>query len=154
MDALDAGAYAYVYEGAVPRSIKVVLWGPLQAKEMGFPGWTYQDGGETGFVFHTTGRPAKMGFLTSTLIVVRRLGKATLTLYLGGYPSDAPPEQRRLDVRGLVNEAELFLTRLAGEPVRLEETTEVVLLGPSFAAEAPAPVRGTRRGRKGPLFEA
>lgn len=156
MDALDAGAYAYVYEAAVPRSLKVVLWGPLHAKELGFADWTYQDGGETGFVYHKAAQAAHLGLATATLTVVRRLGRATLTVYLGGYPTDAATEQRRLDVRRFVNEAELFLSRLAGEAIQFRETRELVLLDSSTPA-GPTPVVAPtpgRRGRKGPLFEA
>lgn len=124
MDVLDAGVYLYKFVAPVPKSIKVVLWGPLQAKEMGLADWTYQDGGETGFVYHSGARAIKMGQAHATLIVVRRLGRAYFTVYLAGYPSDAPREQRLIHVRGLVNEAELFLTRLAGENVRFELSDE------------------------------
>lgn len=154
MDALDAGAYAYVFEASVPRGIKVVLWGPLHAKELGFLDWTYQDGGETGFVYHKSGRALQMGLGTATLTVVRRLGKATLTVYLGGYPSDAPDEQRRLDAHTFVSEAELFLSRLAGDPVRFQETDEIVLLGPAGTRRAGRALAAPARGRKGPMFEA
>lgn len=143
MDALDAGAYAYRFESDVPKHLKVVLWGPLLAKELGFPGWTYQDGGETGFVYHLPGRPVRLGLATATLIVVRRLGKAFLTVYVGGYPTDAPAEQRRLDCRSIVTEAELFLSRLAHEPIQFGEAREWVLVDP--LAAAPPAVRTTTR---------
>jgi hypothetical protein len=122
MDVYDAGVYAYRYEADAPRGLKVVLWGPLQAKELGFDGWNYQDGGETGFVYHSDVRAVKLGRATATLTFVRRLGRAFLTLYLAGYPSDAPGSQRRLDVQSIVTEAELFLTRLAKQPVRFHQT--------------------------------
>ena len=125
---LDAGVYCYRFEAEVPRGLRVVLWGPLQAKELGFPDWTYQDGGETGFVYHSMGRALKLGTASTTLIAVRRLGRAFLTVYLAGYPSDASPAQRRLDVQAVVTEAELFLSRLAREPVRLQETRAVALV--------------------------
>jgi hypothetical protein len=132
MDALDAGAYAYVFEAEVPKTIKVVLWGPLMAKELGFGDWTYQDGGETGFVYHTSGRAIRLGLATATLIVVRRIGKAYLTAYLGGYPTDAPAEQRRLAAQSLATEAELFLTRLAKERVTFRPTRELALVEPAL----------------------
>lgn len=131
MDALDAGAYAYVFEAEVPRSLKVVLWGPLHAKELGFSDWTYQDGGETGFIYHTSGRPVRLGVATATLTVVRRLSRAYLSVYVGGYPSDAPVEQRRLDVQAIATEAELFLTRLAKETVRFGAPQEWTLVEPA-----------------------
>ncbi len=144
MDALDAGAFAYRFDADVPRHLQVVVWGPLLAREMGFEGWTYQDGGETGFVYHLSGRPVRLGQATATLTVVRRTGKAFLTAYLGGYPTDAPTEQRTLDVRGIVTEAELFLSRLAREPVRFVLSNEWTLLGPTTDPAAP---RGRRTAR-------
>jgi len=131
MDALDAGAYAYVFEAEVPRTLKVVLWGPLHAKELGFGEWTYQDGGETGFIYHASGRPVRLGVATATLTVVRRIGKAYLSVYVGGYPSDAPVEQRRLDIQSIATEAELFLTRLAKETVRFRSPREWTLVEPT-----------------------
>lgn len=128
MDVLDAGVYAYRYEAKVPKGLKVVLWGPLQAKELGFPSWEYQDGGETGFVYHLPGRAVKLGRATATLIAVRRLGRAFLTIYLAGYPSDASPAQRRLDLKSIVTEAELFLSRLAKVSVAFEETDATALV--------------------------
>lgn len=137
MDALDAGAYAVVYEAEVPRSLKVTLWGPLMAREFGFEGWTYQDGGETGFIYHLSGRPVRLGLATATLIAVRRLGRAYLAVYLGGYPTDTPEEQRHLDCRAVVTEAELFLSRLANQTVHFSPTRELVLVAPT--AQTPAP---------------
>lgn len=155
MDALDAGAYAYVFEAEVPRHIRVVLWGPLHARELGLEDWTYQDGGETGFVYHKTGRAVKMGTAMATLTVVRRVGRATLTVYMGGYPSDAPREQRLLDARSFATEAELFLTRLAGEPVAFQEVREVVLVGPPMAVEPTSAAKTrTARASKGASIEA
>ena len=145
MDVMDAGVYAYRYEAEVPRGLKVVLWGPLQAKELGFEGWTYQDGGETGFVYHASGRAIGMGRANATLIHVRRLGRCFLTVYLAGYPSDASPAQRRLDLAGIATEAELFLTRLAKAPVKFREAAAVPLVdrhtteGPPMDAPMPAP---------------
>lgn len=128
MDVLDAGVYAYRYEAKVPKGLKVVLWGPLQAKELGFASWEYQDGGETGFVYHLPGRAVKLGRATATLIAVRRLDRAFLTIYLAGYPSDASAAQRRLDVKSVVTEAELFLSRLAKESIAFRETQAVALV--------------------------
>ncbi len=128
MDVLDAGVYAYRYEADVPKGLKVVIWGPLQAKELGFASWEYQDGGETGFVYHLPGRAVKLGRATATLIAVRRLGRAFLTIYLAGYPSDASPAQRRLDVKSIVTEAELFLSRLAKDTIAFRETQAVALV--------------------------
>src|SRR5690349_2051805 len=92
MDVLDAGVYVTKWEARVPKSARMTLWGPLQAKEMGFEGWEVQDGGETGFVLHNPGVALTMGRATSTLIFVRRLERAYLTIYFGGYPTDAPEE--------------------------------------------------------------
>lgn len=149
MDALDAGAYAYRFEADIPKNLKVVLWGPLQAKELGFDGWKYQDGGETGFVYHLSGRPVRLGLATASLIVVRRLGKAYLSVYLGGYPTDAAPEQRRIDVGSLANEAALFLTRLANQTIEFAEPAEWTLVEPTAPAVA-ATTRGDakRFGRR------
>lgn len=144
MDALDAGVYAYVYEADVPRSLKVVLWGPLHAKELGFGEWSYQDGGETGFIYHATGRALRLGLASATLTVVRRTGKAYLSVYVGGYPSDAPVEQRRLDVQSIATEAELFLTRLAKETIRFQAPREWTLVEPTMA-EAQATTAAVRK---------
>lgn len=144
MDVLDAGVYLYKFVAPVPKSIKVVLWGPLQAKEMGFGDWIYQDGGETGFVYHSGARAIKMGQAHATLIVVRRLGRAYFTVYLAGYPSDAPREQRLIHVRGLVTEAELFLTRLAGGPVRFELADERPAVDHTNGEKPGAPAAPTR----------
>ncbi|MBI2078983.1 MAG: hypothetical protein HYT80_11540 [Euryarchaeota archaeon] len=146
MDVLDAGVYLYKFVAPVPKSIKVVLWGPLQAKELGLGDWSYQDGGETGFIYHSEARAVKLGSAAASLIVVRRLGRAYLTLYLAGYPSDAAREQRLIDVRGFVTEAELFLTRLAGETVKFELADEKAVVDHSQAAndEPPAKAPGAR----------
>jgi hypothetical protein len=151
MDVLDAGVYCYRYEATVPRHLKVVLWGPLQAKELGFDDWAYQDGGETGFVYHSNARAVKLGTAHATLINVRRLGKAVLTIYLAGYPSDASPTQRRLDVKGVVTEAEMFLSRLAKETITFKETLEVALVDRHEAPtpQTPTPVAKAMAPRKG-----
>lgn len=159
MDALDAGAYAHVLEADVPRNLKVVLWGPLHTKQLGFEEWTYQDGGETGFVYHSTARAVKMGLATATLIVVRRIQKAYLTVYLGGYPTDAALEQRRLDCSAIANEAELLLTRLAGENIRFREVREIALIEPHMADPGETRVVAARpaarvKRRSGPIEEA
>lgn len=149
MDMLDAGVFVAKWEGRVPRHAKMTLWGPLQAREMGLEGWDVQDGGETGFVLHNAGTHLTMGRATSTLIFVRRLERAFLTVYFGGYPADAPAEQRRLDMQKAVNACELFLSRLAREPVKLEPVGELSLVDnhqqaaaiPSAAATAFASAR-------------
>ncbi len=128
MDVMDAGVYAAKFEAKVPKNTKLTLWGPLQAKEMGFEGWEVQDGGETGFVFHNAGVRLTMGRATSTLIFVRRLERAFLTLYFGGYPADAPAAQRRLDMQKVVAACETFLGRLAKEPVTFQLQGEMTLV--------------------------
>ncbi len=142
MDVLDAGVYVTRFEAAVPKGLRTVLWGPLQARELGLDGWEVQDGGETGYVFHNPGVSLTMGRATSTLIVVRRLARAFLTVYLGGYPADAPASQRRMDMQKVVSACELFLGRIARETVRFEMTGEWTLVdnlaAPSQGAPAPA----------------
>jgi hypothetical protein len=138
MDVLDAGVYVSKWEARVPRSAKSVMWGPLQAKEMGLDGWELQDGGETGFVFHNAGVRLTMGRATSTLIFVRRLERAFVTVYFGGYPADAPVGQRRLDVQKVIQACEMFLTRIAKEPVRFELQGEVTLVDNVNDAAKPA----------------
>ncbi|MFO1534035.1 MAG: hypothetical protein ABR586_00020 [Thermoplasmatota archaeon] len=128
MDVMDAGVYVSKWEASVPKHTKMTLWGPLQAKEMGLDGWEVQDGGETGFVTHNAGIHLTMGRATSTLIFVRRLERAFLTIYFGGYPSDAPQGQRRLDMQGVVSACELFLARLAKQPVQFELRGEMALV--------------------------
>lgn len=128
MDVLDAGVYVSKWEADVPKGLQTVLWGPLQAKEMGFDGWECQDGGETGFIYHKPHIRLAAGFGTSTLIVVNRLKKAYLTLYLGGYPSDVPLEQRKLDGQKVVSAAQGFLTRLAKAPVTFQFQGEMSLV--------------------------
>lgn len=128
MDVLDAGVYVAKWEADVPPGMKTVMWGPLQAKEMGFDGWEWQDGGETGFIAHNPHIRLPAGFATSTLIVVNRVKKAFLTVYFGGYPANVPSEQRALDAKKVVSACELFLQRLAKQPVRLDFQGEVVLV--------------------------
>src|SRR4029079_8892280 len=99
-----------------------------RAGDLASQDWTYKDGGETGFVYHSNSRAIKIGTATATLIYVRRTERAFLTLYLAGYPSDAPREQRLIDVRNIVNEAELFVSKLANEPVRFELADERALV--------------------------
>jgi hypothetical protein len=114
----------------------MAMWGPLQARELGLEGWEVQDGGETGFVIHNAGVHLTMGRATSTLIFVRRLEKAFLTVYLGGYPTDAPAAQRRLDMQKAVSACELFLGRLAKQPVQFELQSELALVDNSDSARA------------------
>ena len=128
MDVLDAGVYVSKWEAHVPKHTKMTLWGPLQAREMGLDGWDVQDGGETGFVFHNAGTHLTMGRATSTLIFVRRLEKAFLTIYFGGYPADASQSQRRLDMQKAVGACQIFLTRLAKQPVTFEMKGEITLV--------------------------
>lgn len=139
MDVLDAGVYVSKWEAKAPKHTKVTLWGPLAAKEMGLEGWDVQDGGETGFVMHNPGVKLTMGRATSTLIFVRRLERAFLTVYFGGYPADAPAGQRKLDMQKVVSQAEIFLTRIAKEPVRFEFQGELALVDNT---DAPMPKRG------------
>lgn len=127
MDMMDAGVYVAKWEADVPK-LQTVLWGPLQAKEMGFTGWEWQDGGETGFVAHNPHTRLPAGFATSTLIVQNRSRKAYLTVYLGGYPADVPAAQRRLDQDKVVAQAQTFLARLAKQPVTLAFQGEVSLV--------------------------
>jgi hypothetical protein len=122
MDVHDAGVYLYRFDASVPREMRTPLWGPLHARELGLPGWEAQDGGETGFIYHKTTRPRKVGALYGTMIVSNRARRATLTILLSGYPSHVPLEQRQLEVLALVTEAELFLTRLAGSTVSFTRT--------------------------------
>jgi hypothetical protein len=136
MDVLDAGVYVAKWEADVPKGLQTVLWGPLQAKEMGFDGWECQDGGETGFVYHRPHIRLAAGFGTSTLIVVNRLKKAYLTMYFGGYPSDVPTEQRKLDAQKIVSAAQGFLTRLAKTPISFHFQGEISLVDNSNDAIA------------------
>ena len=133
MDVLDAGVYVGKWEAAVPKHAKVTLWGPLAAKEMGLEGWEVQDGGETGFVMHNPGVKLTMGRATSTLIFARRMERAFLTVYFGGYPADAPAGQRKLDMQKVVAAAEVFLARIAKQPVKLEFQGELTLVDNSDA---------------------
>lgn len=138
MDVLDAGVWVAKWEADVPK-LKTVLWGPLQAKEMGFTGWEWQDGGETGFIAHNPHIRLPAGFGTSTLIVQNRPRKAYLTVYLGGYPADAPASQRRLDQEKVVGQAQVFLTRLAKQPVKLVFQGEMTLVDNVNDATVEAP---------------
>jgi hypothetical protein len=127
MDVLDAGVFVAKWEADVPP-LQTVLWGPLAAKEMGFTGWEWQDGGETGFVAHNPHIKLPAGFATSTLIVQNRKKKAYLTVYFGGYPANVPEAQRRTDQQKVVSGVEGFLTRLAKQPVALRFMGEVALV--------------------------
>ena len=160
MDVLDAGVYVSRWEARVPKHATMTLWGPLQAREMGLEGWEVQDGGETGFVLHTFGNHLRMGRGTATLIFVRRLERAFLTVYLGGYPTDAAPQQRRLDCHAFVGACELFLGRLAKQTVKFEFLGEMALVDNGTAGKvvdaAPAGRQlggGTRLGRNPKLTE-
>ncbi len=139
MDVLDAGIWVAKWEAEVPK-LQTVLWGPLQAKEMGFDGWEWQDGGETGFVAHQPHHRLPAGFATSTLVVQNRVKKATLTVYLGGYPADVPAAQRRLDQEKVMGQAQLFLSRLAKKPVTFQLQGEITLLDAVNDAVVDAPV--------------
>lgn len=129
MDVMDAGVYVGKWEADVPKHTKMRMWGPLQAKEMGLDGdWEVQDGGETGFVMHNPGVKLTMGRATSTLIFVRRLERAFLTVYFGGYPTDAPGPQRKLDMQKVVGACEIFLSRLSKEKVKFDFQGELALV--------------------------
>jgi len=159
MDVLDAGVFVSKWEAAVPRNTKMALWGPLQAKELGLDGWEVQDGGETGFVIHNAGVHLTMGRATSTLIFVRRLEKAFLTVYLGGYPTDAPAGQRRLDMMKSVTACELFLGRLAKGPIQFQLQADMALVDNSEGArvlEASEKPRSRMLGGggRGPIIDA
>jgi len=128
MDVLDAGVYVTKWEADVAKEARLVLWGPIQAREMGLDGWEFQDGGETGFVAHNAGVHLTMGRATSTLVYVRRLQKAWLTVYFGGYPADAPVEQRRLDMQKVISACQMFMTRLAKCPIHFTLQGEITLV--------------------------
>jgi hypothetical protein len=51
-----------------------------------------------------------------------------LTVYFGGYPADAPAEQRRLDAAKVVSACELFLSRLAKDKVTFGFQGELALV--------------------------
>jgi hypothetical protein len=142
MDVLDAGVYVAKWEAEVPP-LQTVIWGPIQAKELGFDGWEWQDGGETGFVAHNPQIRLPAGFATSTLIVQNRLKRAFLTVYFGGYPANLPEAQRRTDQQKVVSAVETFITRLARKPVRLVFQGEMSLVDSvndaTIAAPGPAP---------------
>lgn len=162
MDVMDAGVYVGKWEAAVPKHTKMTLWGPLQAKEMGLDGWEVQDGGETGFVMHNPGVRLTMGRATSTLIFVRRLERAFLTVYFGGYPTDAPGPQRKLDMQKVVGACEIFLGRLAKDKVKFEFQGELTLVdnandaAPRRGASAPAAkaLGGGRLSKSGDIIDA
>ena len=139
MDVMDAGVFVGKWEAKAPKHTKVTLWGPLAAKEMGLDGWDVQDGGETGFVMHNPSVKLTMGRATSTLIFVRRLERAFLTVYFGGYPADAPAGQRKLDMQKVVSQAEMFVSRIAKEPVKFEFQGELCMVDNT---EAPTPKKG------------
>lgn len=124
---MDAGAWVAKWEADVPP-LQTVLWGPLQAREMGFDGWEWQDGGETGFIAHNKHIRLPAGYATSTLIVQNRLRKAFLTVYLGGYPANVPAGQRRLDQEKVMAQAQTILARLAKQPVTMELMGEITLI--------------------------
>lgn len=161
---MDAGVYVSKWEARVPKHAKVTLWGPLQAKEMGLEGWEVQDGGETGFIMHNAGVKLTMGRATSTLIFVRRLQSAFLTVYFGGYPADAPAGQRKLDMQKVVAAAELFLARIAKEPVKFEFHGELSLVDNSNdaalpprrggASATPKAIGGGKLSRSGDIIDA
>lgn len=162
MDVMDAGVYVGKWEAAVPKHTKMTLWGPLQAKEMGLEGWDVQDGGETGFVMHNAGVKLTMGRATSTLIFVRRLERAFLTVYFGGYPTDAPGPQRKLDMQKVVGACEMFLAKLAKDKVRFEFQGEIALVdnsdgGASMKAGAkasPKALGGGKLSKSGDIIDA
>jgi hypothetical protein len=165
VDVMDAGVYVSKWEARVPKHAKVTLWGPLQAKEMGLDGWEVQDGGETGFIMHNAGVRLTMGRATSTLIFVRRLQSAFLTVYFGGYPADAPAGQRKLDMQKVVAASELFLARIAKEPVKFEFQGELSLVDNSndaalpprrgaAAAATPKALGGGKLSRSGDIIDA
>lgn len=161
MDVLDAGVFVAKWEASVPRNTKMAMWGPLQARELGLDGWEVQDGGETGFVIHNAGVHLTMGRATSTLIFVRRLEKAFLTVYFGGYPTDAPAGQRRLDMQKAVSACELFLGRLAKKPIQFELQAEMSLVDNSDGARI-IEAEGAKKskghmlggGMRGPIIDA
>lgn len=128
MDVHDAGVYLYRFDATVPQEMRTPLWGPLHAREIGLPGWEAQDGGETGFIYHKSLRPRKVGTLHATIIVTNRARRATLSVTLAGYPSHVPVEQRQLEALSLVTEAELLLTRLAGSTVSFTRTLSATVV--------------------------
>ncbi len=154
MDVMDAGVYVSKWQAKAPKSLKVTLWGPLQAKEMGLDGWETQDGGETGFVLHNPGVKLTMGRATSTLIFVRRLQMAFLTVYFGGYPADAPAGQRKLDMQKVVAASEIFLTRLAKTPVKFEFQGELCLVDNTNDAQTVKPGTTGRLSKSGDIIDA
>ncbi|MEK6984996.1 MAG: hypothetical protein AABX89_01265 [Candidatus Thermoplasmatota archaeon] len=150
MDVLDAGVFVSKWEAPVPKQTQMAMWGPLQAREMGLDGWEVQDGGETGFILHSTGTHLRLGRGTATLIFVRRLGRAFLTITMAGYPADAAPQQRKLDAQPFVSACEIFLGRLAKESIRFAFMGEMTLVdntGTSKVIEA-APAKALGGGRR------
>lgn len=163
MDVLDAGVYVSKWDAVVPKHTKTTLWGPLAAKEMGLDGWEVQDGGETGFVMHNPGVKLTMGRATSTLIFVRRLERAFLTIYFGGYPTDAPGPQRKLDMQKVVGACEIFLSRLAKEKVKFDFQGELTLVDNANdppakrvkgASVEPKALGGGKLSRSGDIIDA
>jgi hypothetical protein len=155
MDIMDAGVWVAKWEAEVPK-LQTVLWGPLQAKEMGFVGWDWQDGGETGFIAHQPHSRLPAGFATSTLIVQNRMKKAYLSVYLGGYPADVKASQRRLDQEKVVGQAQMFLTRLAKKPVKFQFMGEMTLVDNvnDVVVESPANARVAASDASGDSGEA
>jgi hypothetical protein len=84
-----------------------------------------------------------MGKATSTLIFVRRLERAFLTVYFGGYPTDAPGPQRKLDMQKVVGACEMFLAKLAKDKVRFEFQGEIALVDNSDGGIALKAGKGT-----------
>ncbi len=159
MDVLDAGVFVSKWEAAVPKHTAMAMWGPLQAREMGLDGWDVQDSGETGFILHNLGTHMRLGRGMASLIFVRRLGRAFLTITLAGYPSDAAPGQRKLDAQLFVGACELFLGRLAKESIRFSFMGEMALVdnsggGKVIDAEPPARRLGGGRMRDAGAAEA
>jgi len=128
MDVYDAGVFVYRFEAEVPGAMRTVLWGPLHAKELGLPGWEVQDGGETGFVYHKRARAGRAGSLMGSLIVANKARRATMTVTLAGFPTTVAEGERNLEVLSLVTEAEVFCTRLAGEPIRFQRTLGLTIV--------------------------
>lgn len=135
MDVYDAGVFVYRFEAAVPQRMRTVLWGPLHAKELGLPGWEVQDGGETGFVYHKRTSAGRMGTMLASIIVTNRARRATLSVTLAGYDTNIPEGERNLEVLSLVTEAEVFLTRLAGDTVRFQRTVGITLVDQNHPQE-------------------
>lgn len=128
MDVSDAGAFTLHYVATLPGPVKSVLWGPLQAKEMGLDGWEVQDGGETGLIMHRPHQRLADGFQTSTLIVANRTKTATLSVLQSGVPQSWSESQRHVHAKSAVTAASLYLSRLAGKPVEFELRLDLDLM--------------------------